>query len=1069
MSGSLMPGMSSSSSCPSSMPPSYSESCLPQGMNIPNNLSITRVHPHHQQSPGYPPHPGVHMNRMHGHGQPPWPMHPSLGHMHPQQYQQQFHSANMMNDIEKKKRGRPRKNQMEGFTGKVRGGKGKEDNKDMYDFEDDDSKTVQPLRPKRQNAAPANYKDPDSDEDGKQRLAQAPMIHATQGFRQVQASVQEKSLTPGAEFVGQQQQQHQQQHPGVMTGNTGEQVEEHQQQQEEGDEKDEKNVSYTCSKIEETPKGGIRLKIKIKKSASPVPPDPEPPVKKPKTESYDGDQETPATVKEEPSILSTMNEMQRLASGLSQPSQNTVSGYNNSSSGPADYPGHPPGLKSPHSTVNNNPGQQHNIRPGMMMKPGIPGGAEHRPPSQQHQHQHQHQMNMQQQHQATMMRPTGPNGVNQPAAVVSSSAPVSSAGYHSRANPYNMQQQQQQHQNNFQNNGSQGNNSNNFGFHQQQQQQHQKHQQQQQMALHQQQQMSQQQRPPHPQQMQQQQRPQSMPQGNFGDFNNYNNRGYNNYMEQQHQQQMFRQQQQHFDQHMSAYRPGLGPQQQRPMGPGMGSMGPGFMQQQQQQQMMPGQYPGQHGAGMGPRMHQQHPMMRPMMSQPGHSMPGYPGNNPHDAQTKMMNSGNSGVMTPNISPGHMHPAARSPGMSERSPMFGGQYRLGSPQYQSGQHYPPTPGTGYNQPLTPGPYQKPPTPQSIGNPPTPGGSYPNPTTPGGSYPNPTTPGSAYPNPTTPVSYQNPLTPQPPQSPVTQIHNNETMKMPSGPPNINPAKNDSVIQTNIFKDNSKTTPMLSPPMSSGLTSTLRTIRRPSKSVTPGTVSPNQKNLSPNQVKTEIKSDPDQVLDIKKEAPSPFSQVAPSPAAPAHIKTEPVVPKLEKPASPKPPPPPPKTPEPYIPMEPKWGEEGEDGMPERALKKVFQYVCYSQGCLPFLLQAMRTCKLWNKVAKDQSLWTHANLGNRIKEKSRTEKNLEWILKNKFPDALEVDVCNWRAAISAPALKIIAAHCPNLIGLGLSQCVKLSHEDVRIIPSLFPNLQKIDVSVVAVSQRYQLHCAVD
>jgi len=135
----------------------------------------------------------------------------------------------------------------------------------------------------------------------------------------------------------------------------------------------------------------------------------------------------------------------------------------------------------------------------------------------------------------------------------------------------------------------------------------------------------------------------------------------------------------------------------------------------------------------------------------------------------------------------------------------------------------------------------------------------------------------------------------------------------------------------------------------------------------------------------------------------------------------------------------------------------MPERALKKVFQYVCYSQGCLPFLLQAMRTCKLWNKVAKDQSLWTHANLGNRIKEKSRTEKNLEWILKNKFPDALEVDVCNWRAAISAPALKIIAAHCPNLIGLGLSQCVKLSHEDVRIIPSLFPNLQKIDVSVVA------------
>merc|ERR1719284_1437599 len=115
------------------------------------------------------------------------------------------------------------------------------------------------------------------------------MIHATQGFRQVQASVQEKSLTPGAEFVGQQQ----------------------QQQQEEGDEKDEKNVSYTCSKIEETPKGGIRLKIKIKKSASPVPPDPEPPIKKTKLEGgeIEGQSQFP---KQEPSILSTMSEIQSL-------------------------------------------------------------------------------------------------------------------------------------------------------------------------------------------------------------------------------------------------------------------------------------------------------------------------------------------------------------------------------------------------------------------------------------------------------------------------------------------------------------------------------------------------------------------------------------------------------------------------------------------------------------------------------------------------------------------------------------------------------------------------------------
>ena len=99
------------------------------------------------------------------------------------------------------------------------------------------------------------------------------------------------------------------------------------------------------------------------------------------------------------------------------------------------------------------------------------------------------------------------------------------------------------------------------------------------------------------------------------------------------------------------------------------------------------------------------------------------------------------------------------------------------------------------------------------------------------------------------------------------------------------------------------------------------------------------------------------------------------------------------------------------------------------------------------------------DPTLWTHANLGGNIKEKLRTEKKLEWILKNKFPNAIDVDVRNWRAAISSPALKIIAANCPKLTGLGLSSCIKLNYEDVRIIPSLFPNLERIDLSSVSVS----------
>ena len=1126
MSGAMMP---SSSSSPASMPPSYSDSMIPQGLQIPNNLSITRVvnqmggpYPSSSHASGVMNNSNKTMNII---ANAPW-MNPAMGpnahgnvHPHFSQY-----SASMLDEMAKKKRGRPRKTAFDGMPGKMRGPKSKDDDKDMYDFDEDDSKSVQPLRPRRQNPTQPNYKDPDSDEDGKQRHPQAPMIHATQGFRQVQEKAMGITQVDG---FG---------HNPSLQETSGETV-----QQQEGGEKDEKNVSYTCSEIEETPKGGIKLKIKIKKSASPAPPDPEPPNKKPKTNLFDGMEEVE---KEEPSIMSTMSEMQRLASGMSRPSPSSE--YQMSMS--------PSPLKSPHPTLNS-PNSPHTMRG--MMKPGIPGGAGGDMRNQTPPQHMQHQM---MQHQ---MRPNGPPHPVSSSPRNSEEASRMGPAFSKVNNPYAMQ-------NNFPSQGSHPNSSGNFEMSQQhhQQQQHQlQSQQQRHPQLQQQQQASQH---PHPQQQQpQQQKPQPTPphqqqpqpqQPNFppNNYNNYNMGGYNNFMDPRQQQQQQQYSRQQYEQHMASFRPGMaqprpggpmgpggpvgaagnggpigpggpmntnmgpgghmgpsgpggmGPNSNLPPGPNQGQIRPGYMNQgmmnprfPQHHQMspmdpmsrmggnMPGLHPGMDPSRMHPNMNQMSHgnMMRPMMG-PGH-MAGYPGNMgnmvPNSNTMSNMNNSNSvmnstasgapgGVMPPNISPGSMHPS-RSPQMNDRQLFQTNQYRMSSPQYQGGQHssysnsptYPGTPNPqGYPQPHTPG-YQKPPTPQSIGNPPTPQSSMQNPLTPG-SYPNPSTPGS-YPNPTTPVSYQNPLTPQPQESPVSQPAHNITpdvkmgaaqQQQPMMPQNtFNPPKNESVIQAtpiqNIFKDSSKmTTPMLSPP-SSILTSDLRKIRRPSKSVTPGTVSPNQKTLSPNQIKMEVKQEPELTQEVKKEVPSPAPSSVPD-IPPPVVKTEPIVPKVEKPESPKPPPPPPKTPDP--PKEPRWGEDGPDGMPEKALKRVFQYVCHSQGCLPFLLNAMKICKLWCKVAKEPSLWTHANLGNKITEKKRTEKNLEWILKNKFPNALEVDVCNWRAAISSPALKIIAANCPNLVGLGLSQCVKLNYEDVRIIPSLFPNLQKIDVSCVAVSK---------
>ena len=1088
-----------------------------QGIQIPHSLSITRVMS--QAQPTYPSNPvtsttmGGGPNKNMGIlANAPW-----MGAGGPN-ISPNFYAGAMLDDINKKKRGRPRKSDFEARMARMKGGKGgkdDDDDKDLYDFgaEDDESKPMQPLRPRRQNmGAPSSYKDPDSDEDAKQRPPEQQLIHQTQAFRQAH----DLALTQ-VDGIG-----HNLNPPeNSISDPNGENAN-------EGGEKDEKNVSYTCSKIEETPKGGIKLKIKIKKSASPAPLDPEPPIKKTKLEGgeVEGQGQFP---KQEASILSTMSEMQRLANGLGRP------------------PGGPGGGPGPMDNVRSPAKHPHMLSPhaAPWLKPGMPGGGEPggggglqgNPGQQPNPAMH------------PQMRQPGPNPVSSSAAAAEEAGSRSGGDFPKTHNPYTGMQTNLQ--NNFPGHGQTVPHSNpNYGDVPQQ----------------------------------------NFPQGGggFGDYGNYNS----GYSQQQHgwsmEQQMYQRQQlyQQQQQHMAAFRhggpqggmppmgmrPGFMPQgmmqrhpgvempggQRMPVHPGMdmppGQRMPGHpgMDMPGGQRMpghpgmeMPGgprmtghpgmdvgsRMPGHPGMEMPPGARMSHPGMMGQMMGPGmgprgpQGMPGYPGMGPSGL-----------VRPPSLSPALVSAPSRSPQADWTGAFPAGQYRTASPQYSQAQaHFsnsptyssahgysgPPTPGTyqnppsvGTQPPLTPGgSYQNPTTPGSYPNPttpvsypssttpvsfpnpttpvsvPNPGGpttpvSYPNPTTPV-SYPNPTTPGS-YPNPSTPNSQHNPLTPQPQDSgSASKLGTNNsviqqnplaassTFSSPKNEP-LDPPK--SSIPNLFNKDSAKAlTPMLSPPST---TSSLRKIRRPSKSVTPNQSSPpNQKMLSsPSQ---QVKSEGGEMispLQVKREVDLDSPVVAPTSnenngaagsdnSTPVKSEQEGPSPKREKlapspPASAPPPqlpPPTVKTPEP--PKEPRWGVDGEDGMPEKALKLIFHYVCYTQGCLPFLPYAMRTCKLWNKVALDPELWTHANLGTNVKEKLRTEKKLEWILKNKFPNAIDVDVQNWRAAMSAPALKIIAANCPKLTGLGMSSCVKLTYEDVRIIPSLFPNLEKIDLSSVSVS----------
>ena len=1018
-----------------------------QGIQIPHSLSITRVMS--QAQPTYPSNPTT-ASSMAGSknmgilANAPW-MAPGGPNISPN-----FYTANMLEE-NKKKRGRPRKTDFEARMARMKGGKGKddEDDKDLYDFgaEDDDTKPMQPLRPRRQNmGAPSSYKDPDSDEDAKQRPPEMPLIQATQAYRQVhdlalnQVDGIEHNLNPAENSID----------PNENVNDA---------------EKDEKNVSYTCSKIEETPKGGIKLKIKIKKSASPAPLDPEPPTKKTKLEG--GEAEGVPFPKQEASILSTMSEMQRLAAGLGR-SPGTAP--LEAARSPAKH------MMSPHAAP--------------WLKPGMPGGGETQggaqggggaaPPTSLNSH----------------MRPVGSN--NNP---VSQAAPAEEAprpGEHQKThnNPYNMQSNLQ---NNFPGHGQPG---------------------------------------PHSGQSYEVQTnfQQGSGFGDYSNYNSgYGQQQQHGWTMEQQMYQRQQQQMYHQQQHMAAFRHG-GPMAGMGMRPGFlpQRMMPGHPPDMPGGARMPGhpamemaggpRMPGHPGmevaggarlaghpgmemaGGGGPRM-PQHPGMMGQMMGPGMGprgpMPGYPGGL---------------VRPPTLSPAMVAAPSRSPQTEWPGVFPATQYRTASPQYSQAQaHFTNSPtyssGQGYTGPPTPGTYQNPP---SVGQQPsTPGGSYQNPTTPV-SYPNPTTPVS-YPNPTTPVSVPNPATPVSYPNPTTPVSypnpttpgsypNPSTPNSQQNPPTPQPqdtgsaskaASNTSVIQQNplastptfsspksealdppkssipnLFKDGSKMlTPMLSPPST---TSSLRKIRRPSKSVTPNQSSPpNQKTLSPNQPIKMEQTEMISPLQVKKEPESDSPTVTASnenngTQGSSHpVKSEQEgqggpSPKREKlepspPAAAPQPPPTVKTPEP--PKEPRWGVDGEDGMPERALKIIFSYVCHTTGCLPFLPYAMRTCKYWGRVAADPELWTHANLGTNVKEKLRTEKKLEWILKNKFPNAIDVDVQNWRAAMSAPALKIIAANCPKLRGLGMSCCVKLSYEDVRIVPSLFPNLEKIDLSSVSVS----------
>jgi hypothetical protein len=140
-------------------------------------------------------------------------------------------------------------------------------------------------------------------------------------------------------------------------------------------------------------------------------------------------------------------------------------------------------------------------------------------------------------------------------------------------------------------------------------------------------------------------------------------------------------------------------------------------------------------------------------------------------------------------------------------------------------------------------------------------------------------------------------------------------------------------------------------------------------------------------------------------------------------------------------------------RWGE-----LDEKIVKHIFSYCVVNDGSIPFLVRASRVCSSWHKASQDVKLWTHLDLSQgRLKEKYRNDKKLEWFLK-KYPHAVEVKLGGWKNSVCTSTLKLIASLCPDVISLGLSGCLKLTNEDVKIIGDSFPKLERIDFSGVSV-----------
>ncbi|KAJ1520890.1 hypothetical protein ONE63_003972 [Megalurothrips usitatus] len=139
------------------------------------------------------------------------------------------------------------------------------------------------------------------------------------------------------------------------------------------------------------------------------------------------------------------------------------------------------------------------------------------------------------------------------------------------------------------------------------------------------------------------------------------------------------------------------------------------------------------------------------------------------------------------------------------------------------------------------------------------------------------------------------------------------------------------------------------------------------------------------------------------------------------------------------------------------GTDALPKTILHKIFEYVSYDEGCLPFLVRMQRVCKHWREVAISPDLWHTIELCSTwVRDRAKNHHTFRWLCESRLTNVRDLNIGGWQFSGIPALLDVIANNCGELRGLNLSGWQGLLIEHILFLVSNCQKLKKLDLSGV-------------